>query len=568
MFKFRKNNNQDTASTSQNPAKEYYLDFISRVALPSLQEGNFEYASVLQRVFTLDYAKDQKIAVANAYVHLLSQKTVKQLLNIEENFRYYPNFYEWREIDMWKPLWENTNMSRTHLQHLSDKQYQAVLKFGTFHANGYCRQICMTELSSYEDTLFFFILRMNDWVEVIREKAFLFSCDRLKLCDMHELVSAMPALDKLRNSGRRKVEYLGQIEQLISQNITAKAQALETDQVHTYDISIKNAIYRFVNRNPVLSLDAMETLLFREKQSYGKRLLILGILNHYNCDSEKMEIYLKNKSSIVRYETLVYRYYTVTKEPWASLTELLMDKIRKIRLEAGYILEKHQILNVLDHYKQQVNLLSSGDLLCSRNSLTANALAIAIFGIGEHGLDSDIELVSPYLEHEDERLVKAAFLAYTNLLAEKGSALYLKYLLDDRPGICKQAFLAIRKYEIHYGPKILYNEYLQQENEQRKNYILKLLCSEPSTWGRLPYLLQLLGNETISKDHEELLRASIAQRSMGMGAHISQEEAQKIRDLLEGLSKVRPYITETNWYTRHSLKEKIEFELRFVAREQ
>ena len=564
MFKFRKNNNQDTASASQNQAKEYYLDFISKVALPSFQEGNFEYAGVLQRVFTLDYAKDHQIAVANAYVHLLSQKTVKQLLHIEENFRHYPVFYEWREIDIWKPLWENTDMSRTHLQHLNDEQYQAVLKLGTFHANGYCRQICMTELSSYEDTLFFFILRMNDWVEVIREKAFLFSCNRLKECNMHELISAMPVLDKLRNSGRRKVEYLDQIEQLISQNITAKAQALETDKVHTYDITIKNAIYRFVNRNPVLSLDAMEALLFREKQSYGKRLIILGILNHYNCDSDKMEMYLKSKSSVVRYETLVYRYYSTAKEPWPSLTGLLMDKIRKIRLEAGYILEKHQVLNVLDYYKQQMYSLSSEDLLGSQNPLAANVLAIAICGIGEHGSDSDIELVSPYLEHKDERLVKAAFLAYTNLLAEKGSELYLKYMLDDRPGICKQAFLAIRKYEIHYGPKILYEEYLQQENEQRKNYILKLLCSEPSTWGRLPYLLQLLGNEAISKDHEELLRASITQRSMW--AHISQDEAQRIRDLLEELSKVRPYIAETNWYTGHSLKEKIEFELKFIAR--
>ena len=73
-------------------------------------------------------------------------------------------------------------------------------------------------------------------------------------------------LDKLRNSGRINAEYLNQIELLITDHIASKAQMMEVNRVHTYDITIKNAIYRFVNRNPVLSLDAMETLLFHEKQ--------------------------------------------------------------------------------------------------------------------------------------------------------------------------------------------------------------------------------------------------------------------------------------------------------------
>lgn len=530
--------------------KEYYIDFISKVALPSFQKGNLEYISILQRVFALNEAKGYQLAVADAYITLLSQSTVKQLLYIDENCRHYPDYYTWDASYIWKPHWENADMSRAHFHHLSDAQYIAALKLGTFQADGYCRQICMTELSLYEGTLPFFILRMNDWVEIIREKAFLFSCTRLTKCGMHELLSAMPMLDKLKNAGRRKVEYLDRIDRIITQNIASKALALETDQVHTYDITVKNAIYRFVNRNPVLSLEAMETLLFREKQSYGKRMIILGILNHYDCDLRRIDTYLKSKNSVVRYETLVYRYYTKTKEPWAGLTDLLMDKVKKIRLEAGYILEKHKVLDVLDYYK---------------NMLAENTPIIAIYGIGEYGSYSDIELIKPYLEHEDERLVKAAFSAYRNLLAEKGGELYWKYLLDERPGICKRAFLAIRKYEIHYGAEFLYNEFLKQENEQRKNYILKLICTEPSTWGRLPYLLKLLGSDIISKEQENQLLASIAARSMW--AHISQNEAQRIRDILEELSESRPYIAQPNWYTGHSLKQRIEFELKFITRE-
>lgn len=535
----------------QNTNIKYFLDFISKVALPSFQKGNIEYISVLQGVFALKDVKDYQLAVAVAYIDLLSQSTVKKLIYIEEHCRVYPAFDEWNESFTWKPCWESVDMSRAHFHHLSDEQYQAVLKLGTFHADGYCRQICITELSTYEDSLPFFIFRMNDWVEAIRERSFQFSCNRIKTCSMHELVSAMPMLDKLRNSGRRKVEYLNQIELLITDHIASKAQMMEVNRVHTYDITIKNAIYRFVNRNPVLSLDAMETLLFREKQSYGKKMIILGIFKHYNCDSDKMETYLKSKSSVVRYETLVYRYYTKMKEPWPGLTDLLMDKTKKIRLEASYILEKHKVLNALEYYKDK---------------LSESVSTITIHGIGEHGSYSDIELVKPYLDHRDERLVKAAFSACSNLMANKGEEIYWKYLLDETPGICKRAFVAIKKYEIHYGAGFLYSEYLRQENEQIKNYILKLICIEPSTWGRLPYLLKLLGSDSLSEDQENLILGAIGGRSMW--AHISQNEAQEIRDILEEVSKIKPYIAKTDFYTGHSLKEKIEFELKFVAREE
>ena len=551
MFKFRQSKHQNETSVGQNQDKKYYLDFVSLVALPSLQKGNLEYLSVLQIIFAMADVKDYQLAVADAYIDLLSQSTVKQLIYIEEHCRIHPSFYEWNEPFMWKPRWESVDMSRAHFRHLSDEQYQAVLKLGTFHADGYCRQICITELSAYEDSLPFFIFRMNDWVKAIREKAFQFSCNRIKICNMHELVSAMPMLDKLRNSGRRKAEYLNQIEQLIYDYIAAKAQTMEIDHVHTYDVTIKNAIYRFVNRNPVLSLGAMETLLFREKQSYGKKMIILGIFKHYDCDSETMETYLKSKSSVVRYETLVYRYYTKVKEPWPDLTDLLMDKAKKIRLEASYILEKHKVLNVLEYYK---------------NKLTECVSAIAIHGIGEHGSYSDIELIKPYLEHRDERLIKAAFSACSNLMADKGGEIYWKYLLDGIPGICKRAFVAIRKYEIHYGAEFLYSEYLKQKNDQIKNYILKMICSEPSTWGRLPYLLKLLCDDSISEDQENLIRSAIGKRSMW--AHVTQTESQEIRDVLEEVSKIKPYIMKTDYYTGESLRGRIEFELKFVTREE
>lgn len=522
--------------------KNYFLDFISKSALPSFRDGKIGYAVVLHSVFALDDEKQLHIEVANAYVGLLSQNTIKKLVYIEENCRCYVDYYGY-DSHSWRPDWKNTDMSRARFNYLSNEQYIAVLKLGTFHADGYCRQRCMEELCGYADTLPFFMLRMNDWVEEIREKAFELACGRLEVCDIYELSSAMPMLEKLRNSRRRKSAYLNKIEEFFTQNIASKMSTLKLDEVHTYDIAIKNAIYRFVNKNRVLSLEAMEELLHYEKESYGKRLITRGILYQYDCDFERIQGYLKSKNGMVRYETLVYWYYTKIKEPWEGLETLLMDRVKRIRLEAGYILEKHKVLDVLDYYKSK---------------LANEVSATAIYGIGEHGGSSDIELIKPYFEDEDTRLVKAALSAYMSIAAEKGEDLYWKYLLDERASVCKRAYHAIRKYDIHYGAKTLYDEFLKNDNELTRAYLLELICVEPSTWGRLPYLLRLWGRNDIYK--QQGYRISLAIDDRSMYASITKDEAQEILDILDELAKTKPILTVER------IRKPIEFDLQFVSK--
>lgn len=526
----------------KNPNKDYFMDFVSRIALPSFCEGKLSYARILQGVFIYDDALHYHIEAANAYTKLLAHCTAKQLISIEENCRHYLEYYDWDTSCLRTPVWTNINMSRQRFRHLSDTQYLSVLKLGTFHADGYCRQKCMRELSAYADTLPFFILRMNDWVEEIREEAFIFAYKRLEVCDIHELASALPMLDKLKGSRRRKNEYLDKIERFFAENIASKTQAMELDKIHTYEVTIKNSIYRFVNRTPVLSLEAMDTLLQYERESYGKRMLILGIFRHYDISVKKMDNYLTDKSPVVRYETLVYRYYTKTKEPWENLPELLMDRCKKIRLEASYILEKHKIVKALDYYKAR---------------LSENVSAIAISGIGEQGSISDIGVIIPYLEDEDERLVKVALTAYISLMAQRGEEIYWKYLIDDRASVCKQAYLSIKKFQIHYGAERLYNEYLAQDNELIRKFLLELLCTDPSTWGRLPWLLRLWGSDAVPEEQEYKLRIAIGSRSMY--GRVSQREAQIIRDLLDELSENRPLLPIDR------LRKSIEFDLKFVT---
>lgn len=526
---------------SEKKAKKHFMVYASSVALPAFLDGNLYYARILQDVFALDNAEHYQIKIANAYEQLLSKSSLKNLIDIEESCRHWLWLYRNDIPRLWSPDWKTIDMSRGRFPHLSDTQYISVLKLGTFHADGYCRERCLEKLSIYPDTLLFFIRRMNDWVEPIRELAFNLACKRLEVCDTYELSNAIPILERLQISHRRKTEYLYKIEQLFTEKIKEKISTLQLNKIHTYEISVKNSIYRLVNRSPLLPLEAMEMLFQHEKQSYGKRMIIRGILYQYDCNFETIQKYLHDKSSVVRYEALVYWYHIKKNTPEDDLTNLLMDQSKRIRLEVSYILEKYNVLNVLDYYK---------------NQLAENVSVVAICGIGEHGKSNDIELIKPYFESQDDRLVRAALMAYICLTGENDEEIYWKYLLDNRVVIRKLAYVAIKKYHIYYNVETLYNEYQKREDETLKKYLLHLICTHRSTWGRLPYLLRLLGSTDNSKELENKLMAAIRNRSMY--AHVSQNEAQQIKDILEELS---PHCQPVS-----NFKKSIEYDLKFVTR--
>lgn len=69
----------------------------------------------------------------------------------------------------------------------AQEQYVAILCMGTFHSNGYFRQSCMEELAQYEESLPFLVIRLNDWVEEIRNSAYDLVMYRIKTCGIKEL---------------------------------------------------------------------------------------------------------------------------------------------------------------------------------------------------------------------------------------------------------------------------------------------------------------------------------------------------------------------------------------------
>lgn len=130
--------------------QEQYLDYVSHIALPALKQGNVSYVNFLLRVFTIKDAKPYHIEIADLFVELLAHTSVKGLIRLDEECRCYPyDVYtlNWQDIDC------HSMLSHETLSYLSGEQYAAILRLGTFHSNGYFRQMCMEKLAQYPDNL-------------------------------------------------------------------------------------------------------------------------------------------------------------------------------------------------------------------------------------------------------------------------------------------------------------------------------------------------------------------------------------------------------------------------------
>ena len=88
-------------------------------------------------------------------------------------------------------------------QYCSPTGYSALLICGTVHPNGYLREICLKRIADERFVLQFILLRMNDWVPVIRRTAWNMVQQYLRnLPTRSDIIYAMPFVEYVRRGQR------------------------------------------------------------------------------------------------------------------------------------------------------------------------------------------------------------------------------------------------------------------------------------------------------------------------------------------------------------------------------
>ena len=491
---------------------------------------------------------------------LLENFTMQQMIRLSENFRQYTSLewsIDWREIDI--------SSMRGWFE--SEKDYVYTLILGSFHPNGYYREACLREMSAYDGTLAYIVLRLNDWVEPVRQLAYRVAGDRLADCPLEELFAAMMALDKVKGSGRRDSGKLAEIEQIIDDRLEHGAAEIEPESILGMEYAVRKSIYHYLMSGARLKRQTAETLLARERHSFCQRLIISGLLAHYDCPAQTVERYMRHSSACVRQRAMEYQY-AVLGCAWAGLKDMLLDASYNIRDMAAYILRKHSDVDIPAFYREH---------------LSEGCPVTAILGIGEQGSRNMADLVMPFLSHEDGRVVKSAIEALDRLMGPAGEEIFWNCLFDPRACVSRASYLCIRKNGIHYGAEILDERQKRQAvlagrshmakgtgksgargGTARKDvgggrnflhhvrrYLILLLLREPS-WERLPFLIYLYRDPSAEELKEKILGA-IGTRSLY--TRISRNQADMIRQALDEEREGLP----------EKLAEEILFDMKFVV---
>ena len=496
--------------------EEKIISFIESKALIEFVEGNYSYLSVIYEVFAIEGATMCHKKVADKICRLLADISLKDLIKLSEKCRIRISAIIWNEVAEsinYKVRCYDFRFERDKFKHLTDDEYISILRLGTFHPNGFYRQMCMECLSSYKDNLPFYILRMNDWVSTIRPLAYELSMEEITKDDVFVIFSALPMIDKVKNSGRREKEYISEIVAVAEKIIMEKIPDCSLYDIIKSEVIIKNLIYKYLCKNMILTLNKMKQLLKMEKTGHGKGMIVNAIFYNYELGIEEIDEYLTSKNAIVRSKAVEYKYKKL-KQPWFGIESLLMDKSKRIRDHASFILSRADSFDVLEYY---------------RNELKYNN-TVALLGIGEYGSIKDVDLILPYLKSDNDGILKNALKAYGMLMTYNGSEIYWEYLFSSNETVSNEAHRLIRKYNVHYGGRQLFETYKKYKNTKLGEKLVSLLLRE-GIWSNLKYLLLLYDDKSLPENILSLIRIKVSLRNKYY-VSLSLKQKDEIIDVL------------------------------------
>ncbi|MDE6626730.1 MAG: hypothetical protein K2K56_10250 [Lachnospiraceae bacterium] len=462
--------------------------------------------SLYKSFFAVDNKK-KKQAVMSRIAQALSNFDIKKMIQVDNHFREDADYYFYSQIS-----WDKMYTAREEYSYLTDREYYYFVVLGSFHPNGYFRQKCLKSMKKVEGTFPYFILRMNDWVEAVRQEAYQGALIRVDSAQPAELFQSLPAVLKVKNSRRRSDRHLQDIEEAITKRLKEYIPEMDLNEITSYSLPVRNAFCRFICRHEVLDRTKMETVMQNEKSIFAKRILIRAIIGRFGLQEADYNRYIRDKSSAVRRHA-AEMWYSVKKDIWSGAEELLMDECKAVRELARFMIGKHTEISIVDFYLAELEKRES---------------YIAVLGIGENGDKDHAQYVMPYLQSRQPKVVKAALLSLSNLLKEEGAALYAQYLQADEPALIKIAFIGSRKWGVHHGVDFLKQLFLQSDNPNAKRYALLLLVREPG-WKKVSCLLDLL--EIKEEPYHSIIWRGIWVKSMYCSA--SNELADEIEQKIE-----------------------------------
>jgi len=289
------------------------MDGVKSAAL-EVRNGKQNFLPV---VYQMLVSKDEDVVryAASEIANYMKGLDSAQIIKLDENFRGYSSME-------WTINWERIDLGRWKECITCKEDYLWVLRLGTFHPNGYFREKCVRELAGEHASVRFAILRLNDWVEEVREAATAASA-RVSELSAEELVACLPYLAKVMCGMRGDRCGLREVEAHIAEGIAKQLDKVDIDNLGKYDIRARKYLYRLMLERKIWNKDEVNRALDREKCGQCQRVLMTTFLRYYKCSLEELDIYLQHKNKIVQRKAFEQKYSLVG-DYWPGVEEMLL----------------------------------------------------------------------------------------------------------------------------------------------------------------------------------------------------------------------------------------------------
>ena len=354
-------------------------------------------------------------------------------------------------------------------QYCSPTGYSALLICGTVHPNGYLREICLKRIADERFVLQFILLRMNDWVPVIRRTAWNMVQQYLRnLPTRSDIIYAMPFVEYVRRGQRWQRDAEFSMDTLDSILMQMLAEAWST-VLHS-PVSLRRLCYKLFLLHSLPEYRDLILYFIRNERDTTQRLaLVHAYLYHteYPVSDELLEEFMHDPYWRIRLDAYEYRIKH----------QGIRDGLEKLLLSPSYAIRKFAANNL---EKNGFDMRS----YC-REHLPESMLALSDFGEKE-----DAVRIRPYLEtHPTEALI-----ALVRLGVADSKELLWKAMHHINTRIAKTAY-RLAQTQIH----CTYDELLpkiQAEPEPVCRWRLICLLGRNVGIELLPILMQLARDYT------------------------------------------------------------------------
>lgn len=451
---------------------------------------------------------------------LLKKRTIMVLTSImkqltNKNYICLDKMFREKTSMNWSYDWKNQQIEQLFLPTTTIDEKILLTGLSSFHPNGYFREKAVDELIKYEgkEVISFLIIRSNDWVEVIRNKAVSELVKRINIDNFMHIIDNIYLIHHMKLYKRVELTPILKELDILFSNVTKEQLLLgvRSKEVRTREYCLDTLVKRnLLNNNCMIDLILSEPIMIIRAKIMKK------LINKLPRD-----IILNNKTRLLNDKGYMIRVLTITalfnNGYFLESSDLefgLIDKYASVRDITRFYINKLTSYNFIDFYS---------------NALKKNITNESILGLTEVATINETDLLKTFLNTDKIYVYKAVLKTIATFDFSQCEKEVIESLGDKRIGISNEA----RRILIHNKGQFDCDNIYKLYHQSIINHIIKnaaiVLCNTPK-WHAIKYIVEICSNE--NSDISEIGYQSFHRWKINFNLSFIPPTTQQINDII------------------------------------